>query len=57
MSSLPSVLRTPLGQPLFVLGVIFILAVYFFPKGVGGLFPLRLPARRSHHAAEPVDGE
>ncbi|WP_027341854.1 branched-chain amino acid ABC transporter permease [Hamadaea tsunoensis] len=47
----------PLKQPLFVLGVIFILAVYFFPKGVGGLFPVKWPARRSQHAAEPVHGE
>ena len=34
VSSLPSVLRTPLGQPLFVLGVIFILVVFFAPGGL-----------------------
>jgi branched-chain amino acid transport system permease protein len=27
----------PLSQPLFVLGVVFILAVYFFPGGLAGL--------------------
>lgn len=32
--SLPPVLRAPLSQPLFVLGVLFLLAVYFFPGGL-----------------------
>jgi len=31
------VLRTPLSEPLFVLGVLFILIVYFLPGGVAGL--------------------
>ena len=30
-------LRTPLSQPLFVLGVIFILVVFFLPGGIVGL--------------------
>ena len=34
---LPSVLRTPLEQPLFLLGVIFILIVVFLPGGLAGL--------------------
>ena len=34
ISSLPSVLRTPLQQPTFVIGVIFILVVFFLPGGV-----------------------
>ncbi len=34
VSSLPSVLRTPLQQPLFVLGVLFILVVFFVPGGI-----------------------
>jgi branched-chain amino acid transport system permease protein len=34
VSSLPSVLRTPLEQPLFVLGVLFILVVFFVPGGL-----------------------
>jgi branched-chain amino acid transport system permease protein len=34
VSSLPSVLRTPLQQPLFVLGVLFILVVFFVPGGL-----------------------
>ncbi len=34
VSSLPSVLRTPLQEPLFVLGTLFILVVFFVPGGL-----------------------
>jgi branched-chain amino acid transport system permease protein len=34
VSSLPGVLRTPLQEPLFVLGVLFILVVFFVPGGL-----------------------
>ena len=34
---LPKVLRTPLEQPLFLLGVAFILIVVFLPGGLAGL--------------------
>jgi branched-chain amino acid transport system permease protein len=34
---LPSVLRTPLEQPLFLLGIAFILIVVFLPGGIAGL--------------------
>jgi branched-chain amino acid transport system permease protein len=34
VGSLPSVLRTPLQEPLFVLGVLFILVVFFVPGGI-----------------------
>jgi branched-chain amino acid transport system permease protein len=37
VEGLPSVLRTPLEQPLFLLGVIFILVVVFLPGGIAGL--------------------
>ena len=37
VQDLPSVLRIPLSQPLFVLGVIFILVVFFLPGGIVGL--------------------
>jgi branched-chain amino acid transport system permease protein len=37
VQDLPGFLRTPLSEPLFVLGVIFILIVYFFPGGLVGL--------------------
>ncbi len=35
--SLPGVLKTPLSEPLFVLGIIFILIVFFLPGGIAGL--------------------
>jgi branched-chain amino acid transport system permease protein len=37
VDKLPGVLSGPLSQPLFVLGTVFILAVYFFPGGLAGL--------------------
>jgi branched-chain amino acid transport system permease protein len=37
VDALPAVLSKPLSQPLFVLGTLFILAVYFFPGGLAGL--------------------
>lgn len=37
VSTFPSVLRTPLQQPLFVLGVLFILVVFFVPGGLARL--------------------
>ena len=37
MAGLPGVLRGPLSEPLFILGTVFILAVYFFPTGLAGL--------------------
>ena len=37
MQGLPNVLRTPLEQPLFLLGTIFILIVFFLPGGLAGL--------------------
>jgi branched-chain amino acid transport system permease protein len=37
ISGLPSVLKTPLSQPLFVLGLLFVLLVLFLPGGIAGL--------------------
>jgi branched-chain amino acid transport system permease protein len=37
IQDLPSVLRTPLSEPLFVLGVLFMLIVFFLPGGLAGL--------------------
>jgi branched-chain amino acid transport system permease protein len=37
ISSLPDVLRTPLREPLFILGVLFILVVFFVPGGLARL--------------------
>ena len=37
IQQLPGVLRVPLAQPLFLLGVLFVLIVFFLPGGVAGL--------------------
>src|SRR5262249_32816959 len=37
----PAVLRTPLQEPLFILGLIFILVVYFAPGGLARLGRIR----------------
>ena len=41
VSSLPTFLKTPLQQPLFILGLLFILCVYFAPGGLARLNRLR----------------
>ncbi|MFI6758751.1 branched-chain amino acid ABC transporter permease [Micromonospora sp. NPDC050417] len=46
VDSLPGVLSGPLSQPLFVLGTVFILAVYFFPGGLASLGSRIAPIRR-----------
>lgn len=46
VQDLPAVLRTPLSQPLFLLGLIFIVVVLFLPNGIAGAF-----GHRSHQAA------
>jgi branched-chain amino acid transport system permease protein len=46
VASLPSILSGPLSQPLFILGTVFILAVYFFPGGLAGLAARLGPLRR-----------
>ncbi len=37
IQDLPGVLRVPLSEPLFVLGTLFILIVFFLPGGIAGL--------------------
>ena len=37
VEGLPHALRTPLEQPLFLLGIVFILIVVFLPGGLVGL--------------------
>jgi branched-chain amino acid transport system permease protein len=37
VAALPGVLSGPLSQPLFILGTVFVLAVYFAPGGFAGL--------------------
>ena len=36
IAGLPDVLRIPLSEPLFLLGVLFILVVMFLPGGIAG---------------------
>jgi branched-chain amino acid transport system permease protein len=44
---LPGWLRAPLSEPLFILGVLFILLVFFFPGGIAGIVSrVRLRMRR-----------
>ena len=42
VQSLPSVLRVPLSEPLFLLGVLFIVLVLFVPGGLGGALRRRV---------------
>ena len=37
IAALPGVLKAPLSEPLFILGVLFILLVFFFPGGLAGM--------------------
>jgi branched-chain amino acid transport system permease protein len=41
VQDLPRVLRVPLSEPLFVLGTLFVLLVYFLPGGIAAALTLR----------------
>ena len=55
VGGLPHALRTPLEQPLFLLGAIFILIVFFLPGGIAGLAARGRPSglRRLQEAIRP----
>ena len=44
VQALPGILRVPLSEPLFLLGVLFIVLVLFVPGGLGGALQRRLTA-------------
>lgn len=58
VQGLPAVLRTPLEQPLFVLGVLFVLVVFFLPGGIAGIGARGRAGRRRLEAVfrRPVEG-
>jgi branched-chain amino acid transport system permease protein len=55
VEGLPHAVRTPLEQPLFLLGVVFILIVVFLPGGLAGLVARGRPSglRRLEQAVRP----
>ena len=55
VQDLPDWLRVPLSEPLFLLGTLFILVVFFVPGGVAGLVG-RLRERRAGRRAADLDG-
>jgi branched-chain amino acid transport system permease protein len=54
VQGLPDVLRVPLSEPLFLLGVLFILLVFFVPGGIASL-PARLRGLRSRRPPLPEE--
>ena len=55
VADLPAVLRVPLSQPVFVLGLLFVLVVYFAPGGItaiGGRARARRARRRQRVAVQ-----
>ncbi|MGB3413210.1 MAG: branched-chain amino acid ABC transporter permease [Microbacteriaceae bacterium] len=52
ISELPPILSVPLSEPLFILGVLFILVVLFLPGGIVGTIDRLLKKKSSHKSVE-----
>ena len=50
-AALPDAIGKPLSEPQFVLGLLFIVAVYFLPRGIAGGLP---PGRRDRLRKRPA---
>lgn len=61
VGQLPLLLRRPLADPLFIFGLVFILLVLFFPRGLAGAFATRRQVREASGlpalAVDPLAGE
>ncbi len=55
VAGLPPVLRVPASEPLFVLGTLFVLVVFFAPGGLAGRVARRGRGRRTAPAVEGED--
>jgi len=56
IAELPAVLRVPLSQPVFVLGLLFVLVVYFAPGGIAAIGG-RIRARRARRRTTEPAGD
>ena len=52
VQDLPTIIRKPLSEPLFILGTLFILLVFFVPGGLASIGHRRWRRRRM----EPLEG-
>ena len=55
IADLPAVLRVPLSQPVFVLGLLFVLVVYFAPGGIAAIGGRVRSWRARRRSAHPLD--
>ena len=54
IQELPAVLRIPLSEPLFILGMLFVLVVMFAPGGIAGLAHRITRPRGTRDAEQPA---